>query len=139
MSAAERRQVRRVECYSLKQESGGFLPVWSFVENNKQAIACLIINISKTGFSLLINKQHGALPDRADLTIRDQSNRVLISLKASLNLKWKREDFSIDSTLIGVLIQPDKLDDIQQLKTLMTHASTEEFDYLRCSVLPLND
>lgn len=133
------RKERRVECFSLKCGDRGYEPIWSFLQKGDPSIPCLIVNVSRNGIALLVNKRYGLPPERAKITISDPAGQISIALKASLGIRWTREDFSIDNKLVGLLVQPDTLRDIQQLNTLVTRAARDNYDYWRCSVLPLSD
>ena len=137
MATTERCHGKRVECYSLKRDGGGFQPVWCFGGAGDRAIPGLIVDFSRVGFSLLLKNSYGCLPERAQLKFSMQPDGSLFSLSASLTSKWQREDFSIDSTLIGVLVQPDRMDDINTFKSLSLHVKNESVAYLRCTILPL--
>lgn len=131
----ERRGRSRVQCYLLKLEEGGFLPVWSFLANIENSLPGVVINISHEGVSLLVSKEIVVPSGSCLFTLYMSDGTELTQFSAKPEIRWVDESYSIDNQLLGLkLINTNS--DVDDYSRLIEEAAGDDWEYIYCQITP---
>lgn len=133
----ERRENRRFVSFMLKQEDGGFIPVYMFDHGDEKSIPALMLDISSGGCRLLIPKGYSALPEKIQLQIMGTDQSVKEETILFAKECWCDKTYSIDHQSVGLQFSPfsDQENFVDNLiKSFNEHQEKQE--HVRCLLTP---